>query len=370
MNNNFTMIPNDVQDASFRVKLNGTQHRILEAVKRKTYGFHESKAKLSLNYLAEMIGAGRKEVAESLKEMESRRIIIQEISHGKSRYICINENTEEWVLTVGKKPHSQKITVGELPPTSIGQSPHSTVGNLPPKINKDLNKQFKESSSAATSNANTPEAPIHESSNLSKRRKSSYQKSMDFLDKMLEQEGSKEQGGNVAISEDDPQTEEATIAQIHTKVFGNLIMSPLISDFVRRLLACGYSEDFVKELMLETGESSTKPNLRYMQSVANRWISEGITSRADSRAQKAKGEGDQHNKYQSPQARTQEYLRNSLAQSGNSRVDITDSVNAESGRKHVLPSGRAVPGVQETREFLDELGRLRKGRQTREVIES
>ncbi len=63
-------------------------------------------------------------------------------------------------------------------------------------------------------------------------------------------------------------------------------MTGLISDFVMTLKKKGYTDSFISELMLETGESSTNPNLKLMQAIAERWIKEGIYSRQQSKEQK------------------------------------------------------------------------------------
>lgn len=77
-----------------------------------------------------------------------------------------------------------------------------------------------------------------------------------------------------------------TIVDVHTRVMGNPIMSPLMSDFIRRLINSGKSEFYVKELLLEAGESSAKPSLRYLQQIAERWSSQGISSRFENRERK------------------------------------------------------------------------------------
>jgi len=38
------------------------------------------------------------------------------------------------------------------------------------------------------------------------------------------------------------------------------------------------------ELLLEVGESSTKPNLRFLEAIGNRWVEHGIQSREQAKA--------------------------------------------------------------------------------------
>lgn len=81
-------------------------------------------------------------------------------------------------------------------------------------------------------------------------------------------------------------SETQTIHEIHAQVFGKLVMNGLMSGFIKELLDNGCSEEFIKELMLETGESASTPSLRYMQSTAERWIRDGISSREQARLNK------------------------------------------------------------------------------------
>jgi len=85
---------------------------------------------------------------------------------------------------------------------------------------------------------------------------------------------------------DDP---EQTVADVHTKVFGSLQMNGLMSDFVMKLKRKGYQDAFIRELMLETGESGNKPSLRLMETIADRWMKEGIYTRVESKKRKQGG---------------------------------------------------------------------------------
>lgn len=121
-----------------------------------------------------------------------------------------------------------------------------------------------------------------------------------------------------------------TIMDVHKAVFGTLMMNELMSTFVRSLLNKGLSESFVTELMLETGETATKPSLRYMQNTAERWIANGITTREQAASGKAPPPPQQRPFQQAP-ART----------------------------------GSATPSAEETRAHLDEMDELRRRKQER-----
>jgi DNA replication protein DnaD len=81
-------------------------------------------------------------------------------------------------------------------------------------------------------------------------------------------------------------TDFETTEQVHLKVFGKIIMSPLMSEFIRNIKNQGYTDAFIRELMLETGESGTNPSIRFMESIFKRWKKEGIYTRAESQKRK------------------------------------------------------------------------------------
>lgn len=81
-------------------------------------------------------------------------------------------------------------------------------------------------------------------------------------------------------------TEPETVDEIHRKVFGTMMMNGLMTDFIRRIKAKGYTDVFIRELMLETGECGTKPSLRLMESIYERWDREQIFTRAEARKRK------------------------------------------------------------------------------------
>ena len=81
-------------------------------------------------------------------------------------------------------------------------------------------------------------------------------------------------------------TTDDTVMDIHTKVFKTFSMSGLMTDYVRDLKEKGFTDTFIKELMLETGEAGTSPSLRLMQTIGERWIKEGIYTRVEAKRRK------------------------------------------------------------------------------------
>lgn len=77
---------------------------------------------------------------------------------------------------------------------------------------------------------------------------------------------------------------EFSVMTAYTKSFGQLVMPETIRDYVKKLKQAGQTDEMITELILEAGESSTKPNLRFLQAIGQRWLENGITSREQSRA--------------------------------------------------------------------------------------
>lgn len=67
----------------------------------------------------------------------------------------------------------------------------------------------------------------------------------------------------------------------YTKVYGTMHMTGTMQGFFHNLQQKGYTDFFCTELLLEAAESSNggKPSLRYLETIRDRWIREGIQSR-------------------------------------------------------------------------------------------
>jgi hypothetical protein len=89
---------------------------------------------------------------------------------------------------------------------------------------------------------------------------------------------------STTTAEDEPET----LGKAFTKIFNQLHMDGLTSDFFMKIKSKGYTERFCIELLLEAGEScqGSKPSLRYMESIRDRWIKENIYTRAQSKQEK------------------------------------------------------------------------------------
>ncbi|MBC2632135.1 hypothetical protein H6X84_24245, partial [Salmonella enterica subsp. enterica serovar Enteritidis] len=81
---------------------------------------------------------------------------------------------------------------------------------------------------------------------------------------------------------------ESSVMETYTKVFNQIVMPSLFSEYIRKLKAEGHTDEFITESMLEAGESGSKPSLRFLQTICDRWIKDGIKSREESKAHRDK----------------------------------------------------------------------------------
>lgn len=130
-----------------------------------------------------------------------------------------------------------------------------------------------------------------------------------------------------------------SIMDAHTKAFKTFNMSGLMSDYVMKLKSKGCDDNFIIELLLETGESSGNPNIRLMETIGDRWLKDGIHSRAESKAQKdLKKAGEENAKY----GRRAEGIRPGSDSATSSSSSITGGQLGWIGKNNVIP----LQGVQ------------------------
>jgi predicted phage replisome organizer len=78
-----------------------------------------------------------------------------------------------------------------------------------------------------------------------------------------------------------------TVEQVHLHVFGKIIFPPIMSAFIMKIKNKGHTDAFVKEVLLEAGESSSgTPNMRYLETIFESWDREGIYTRIEAKARR------------------------------------------------------------------------------------
>lgn len=104
---------------------------------------------------------------------------------------------------------------------------------------------------------------------------------------------------------------ELSVMDAYEIAFNSLNMTGLISGYIHEIRQKGCDDSFIRELFLETGESSTKPNLKLLRAIGDSWLEKGIRSRQQSKEAKQKrisanGAGRSGNSSYSNQPRKQQ----------------------------------------------------------------
>lgn len=97
--NGYTAIANEILEAVARIKLNGTQFRILLVVWRYTYGFQRKNHELSESFIAGATNMHKQQIKRELKGLVDRKIIdiIKDATFSTPRVISFNKNYKEWI---------------------------------------------------------------------------------------------------------------------------------------------------------------------------------------------------------------------------------------------------------------------------------
>jgi len=231
----YTRIANELLEKLMKQRLNGTQHNIIQCVMRNTYGFQRKSHAMSLSFISEGTDIHKDTIKRELNKLIDYKIIrvFKEATFRGSREIGINTSTDDWLVPSGLKSpegaNSPPVDGMKLSSPQGADSPPPTGDQLAPQERKS----FKENTTTTT--------------------------------------------------------EIETVADAYTKVFGTFVIPSLTSEYFGSLRRGGYTDSFIIELLLEAGESGTKPSLRFVQSIAERWIKDKVYSRSQAKEQKSTG---------------------------------------------------------------------------------
>lgn len=107
--NGYTKIANELIEALYRTKLNGTQFRIVLAIIRYTYGFSKKETNMSLSFISSATNQNRNQVKREIDELIKNNIltVVKEFDTKNSRTLQINKDYENWTgYTVFEKEDS------------------------------------------------------------------------------------------------------------------------------------------------------------------------------------------------------------------------------------------------------------------------
>ena len=125
----FTKIDNKILENIATIKLSPTAYRLVFVIWRYTYGFNRRTHNMSLSFLHEATGCDKRQIQRELKNLEDKKVIIQDIKNGSYRNISFNKNHDEWIgkTTIGETAIGE-IDNGQTTNSAIGESVKATIG--------------------------------------------------------------------------------------------------------------------------------------------------------------------------------------------------------------------------------------------------
>ena len=134
--NGYTPIANEILDNIMKLKLNGTQFRIVMCVWRYTYGFSRKQHELSESFISKAIDVHKKQVQRELTELIKLKIIVveREANFNQTRVLSFNKDYVNWLLTGGE-------VTDKLPPN---EEDTQTGSELVPQTGSELVPQDKQ----------------------------------------------------------------------------------------------------------------------------------------------------------------------------------------------------------------------------------
>ena len=152
--NGHTRIANELMQAIYGAKFNGTQRSIIDVVMRYTYGFSRKSHAISVSFLVEATGYDRRQISRELKNLIAMKVIIETKAptYSQSRELMLNKNYSEWerkslpifTPTPISTPSSNSPTDVQSTTTTDGEFTTTTDGNFTPQDKQNIKQNIKQ----------------------------------------------------------------------------------------------------------------------------------------------------------------------------------------------------------------------------------
>lgn len=145
LENGHTKIANDILDALCRYRIPGEERQVVDCILRKTYGWNKKRDEISLSQFVEATGLSKHRVAECIKRLVEKKIIIMKknksvtnIGKDNGHTYGFNKDFEKW------KVLPKKVTLPNLVKlvTNIGKTTEKVLPIL--DTTKDIFKDKKD----------------------------------------------------------------------------------------------------------------------------------------------------------------------------------------------------------------------------------
>ncbi|KAA0547551.1 hypothetical protein FZW96_11935 [Bacillus sp. BGMRC 2118] len=142
----FTRIAHKILEETMKLKLSPTQHKIILAVWRYTYGFSRKSHEMSLTFLSDLTQVHKQQIKNELDKLIDRNIInvVGEATNRKSRKLSFNKNYDEWdSVGVSEITDSKKSRVSKNVDSRVNDSTDSRVSEITDQDINNLKKNIK-----------------------------------------------------------------------------------------------------------------------------------------------------------------------------------------------------------------------------------
>lgn len=151
----YSKIRNEVLESIYKLKLNGTQFKIIMVIWRFTYGFQRQEYQLSETFIAKAIETDKRQTRRELNELIRINIIkvIKEATFNTTRIISFNENYDSWSIDrpqmvnktsegeLDHSPEGEKVQISQI---SEGELDHQERKYLKKSLKKDIKYNFQQ----------------------------------------------------------------------------------------------------------------------------------------------------------------------------------------------------------------------------------
>lgn len=98
--NGYTRIANELLEAIYSTRFNGTQFKILLCIIRYTYGFKRKSHDLSISFISKATGVSKRYISAELSRLIDNKVIavLQEHTDTTSRVLALNKNYKQWTI--------------------------------------------------------------------------------------------------------------------------------------------------------------------------------------------------------------------------------------------------------------------------------
>lgn len=128
--NGYTPVANEILEQICKLKLNGTQYKILLIVWRFTYGFSRKEHGLSEGFISRAIETDKRQTRRELNELINLNIVkvLKEATFTTTRVISFNKHYNQW--NIERPQRVKELGEGELDHSPEGEKAHSPEGEL------------------------------------------------------------------------------------------------------------------------------------------------------------------------------------------------------------------------------------------------